>query len=137
LLTFRERQDPLISINTKASLLVAECKYAEAAESLVSIEAATRRIFHGDKAWRVPRFLMTLGKARAGLGQYAAAETNLLEAWDTIQNYGPTSKDARDCVHANINLYAAWNTAQPGKGYDAKATPWKQTLAELQTATND
>ena len=51
-----------------------------------------------------------------------------------MQSHAPDSRDTRDCVRAIINLYTLWNAAEPGKGYDAKETQWRQTLAELQAA---
>jgi hypothetical protein len=127
LLSSRERVDNLISINNAASLLLAQGKYAKAVDLLAPIEAGTRKYFTDRNAWRVPRFLMNLGKARAALGQYTAAEANLLEAWSIVQTYGPTSKDLDEYAQAIAALYVAWNAAEPGKGYDAKALEWKQT----------
>ena len=34
-----------------------------------------------------------------------------------------------------VELYTAWDKADPGKGYDAKANEWKARLAALPPAT--
>jgi len=62
--------------------------------------------------------------ARSALGQYADAEANLNEAHDILAASPYFPKDLRDCMHALADLYTAWNKAQPGKGYDAKAAEW-------------
>jgi hypothetical protein len=72
---------------------------------------------------------MTLGKARMNLHEFAAAESNLLEA-DSIFRItrGPAHKDTLESSQAIIDLYTAWNAAEPDKGYDAKAAEWKTKL---------
>ncbi len=76
---------------------------------------------------------MNLGKARAGLAKdladFAAAEANLLEAHaNFVEAPGPFPKDTRDSVQALVDLYAAWDKAELGMGYDAKAEAWKAKL---------
>ncbi|MBS0189097.1 MAG: hypothetical protein JSS51_13605, partial [Planctomycetes bacterium] len=41
---------------------------------------------------------------------------------------GPTHKDTLACVQALVDLYTTWDAAEPGKGYDAKASEWKTKL---------
>ena len=43
----------------------------------------------------------------------------------------------RDCIQAIVDLYTAWNTAEPGKGYEAKAAEWKRKLDKLVAASHD
>jgi hypothetical protein len=45
---------------------------------------------------------------------------------------GPTHKDTLVCVQGLIDLYTAWNAAEPGKGHDAKAAQWKAKLEKAQ-----
>ena len=80
-------------------------------------------------------FLTTLGRARVGLGydaeRFALAEANLLEAhpiYVAAKDRGPTNKATLGCVQAVVDLYTAWDAAEPGKGYDAKAAEWKLKL---------
>ena len=40
----------------------------------------------------------------------------------------PDKGMAGRCVQGLIDLYTAWDKAQPGKGYDAKAAEWKAKL---------
>jgi len=130
-----EHQNTLISTINMASLNVAEGKSAEAIALLMPAEAAIRKTFTGANAFRLAKFLVILGKARAGLSQYETAQANLLEANEILaQSAGSPPKYTLDCLQAIIDLYAAWNVADPGKGYDAKATEWKRKLDYL-TAT--
>jgi serine/threonine protein kinase/cell division protein ZapA (FtsZ GTPase activity inhibitor) len=128
-----ESPDTLISINYMGSLLVAEGKYAEAEKLLVPVEPAARKAFTGDALRWLASFLMHLGSTRAKLSEFAKAEVNLLEA-DSIfvRTLGPThNKDVHECTQAIVDLYAVWNNAEPGKGYDAKAAEWKKKMDAL------
>lgn len=102
---------------------------------LAPAETATRKAFRGDNGYRLSRFLMTLGEACAGLGQFAGAEANLLEAHARFVRFpGPLPKDTIDSVRALVVLYTDWQAAKPGKGCDAKATEWQRRLDQLDAA---
>jgi tetratricopeptide (TPR) repeat protein len=131
-----EHPDTLISTSNMGSLLVAQHKYAEAEKLLSPAEAATRRTFTGTNAYRVGMLLMHLGRARAGLAQYSAAEANLLEAQVVFdRNHAFTLRDmrVRECTQAIVDLYNAWNKAQPGKSYDLKSAEWRRKLDALRS----
>ena len=95
-----EHRDTLVSIRFMGALLVAQGKHADAARLLVPFDAITRKTFTGDNARRLAGFLMVLGKARTGLGEFAAAEASLLEAHPIfVQAPGPQhAKDLRTCT---------------------------------------
>ena len=133
----KERIDNMIAKNAEASRLMAEGKHAEAVELMLAIEAGTRRFLKDTNAWRVPRFLMNLGKARMALGRYPAARTNLLEAWELTRSYGPPFKDARGCAQTLADLYSAWSLTEKDQGYDLEAGRWKQTQAQLIVASEE
>lgn len=70
-----------------------------------------------------------------GLGydadRFTLAESNLLEAhpiYVAAKDRGPTHEDTVACVRALVDLYTAWDKADPGKGYDAKAAEWRAKL---------
>jgi predicted Ser/Thr protein kinase len=140
LLTARERNEQLFEIVRQGRRLVGAGKYELAVELLAPQEAAIHMYFTKDnsEAWRVPGYLAALGEARAALHQYAAAKINLTEAYEAFALYGPRYKpDARECAQSLIDLYTAWNAAEPGKGYAAKAGEWKEKLASLDASKND
>jgi hypothetical protein len=94
-----------------------------------------RKAFTGGNARRLADFLMSLGRARAGVGddsgRFTLAEANLLEAhaiYLAAKDRGPAHKDTLECVQALVDLYAAWDTAEPGNGHDAKAAEWRARL---------
>ncbi len=122
----------LTAINKMGALLVAQGKHGEAKKLLAPYEVSTRKTFAAGEPYRIASFLMNLGKARTGLGEYAAAETDLLEAQPIfVRSRGSRPVDTRDCTQAIVDLYVAWNHTEPGKGYDAKAADWKRKLDAL------
>ena len=129
-----EHVTTLSSVTSLGALLTAKGKYAEARTLLAPFEAPARKTFSSGKPKRLASFLMNLGKARAALGEFAAAETDLLEAQSSFIK-SPVSRpaDIRECTKAIVDLYTAWNTAEPGKGYAAKADDWKRKLDALAT----
>jgi hypothetical protein len=135
LLSTREQYDNAIALDRDAYLLVAEGKYAEAVARLAPVETWMRSRFKN--SWLLARYLTTLGKAQSGLHDYDAAYIALDDAWTIASNFSPGSRDAHECAQAMVNLYAAWNAAEKGKGYDLKANEWKQTLATLEAANDD
>jgi len=77
--------------------------------------------------------LTTLGRARVGLGydaeRFKAAEANLLEAHPVLlKGRGEKHKETLGCVQGLVELYGAWDQAEPGRGHDAKATEWRKRL---------
>jgi hypothetical protein len=41
---------------------------------------------------------------------------------------GASHADTRACAQALIDLYSAWDKAEPGKGHDAEAAEWRANL---------
>jgi tetratricopeptide (TPR) repeat protein/tRNA A-37 threonylcarbamoyl transferase component Bud32 len=131
-----EHQHTLLSINDMGSLLLSEDKPAESIALLAPAEAAMRKQFTGQNAYRLARYLRNLGNARAALGRYAEAETNLLEAHDITERVpGPVAREVRSFPQALADLYAAWNSAEPGRGHDIKAAEWKRALDKIASAS--
>jgi hypothetical protein len=135
LLTAHERSENADALNRNAATLVTQGKYGEAATLLASAEETMRTHFKDD--WRLVRYLTILAKARTGEREFIAAQTSLDDAWKIAAGFGPTSRDARDCAHAHVDLYTAWNAAEPGKGHDVKTAEWQSRLAELEAAKDE
>ena len=122
-----ESLDTLISVNSLGGLLLAKQKNREALETLAPAEGAARAVL-GNSA-RKHRFLLNLGTAQGRTGDFAAGEATLIEAQSAAAKLrGESHRDTRHCNQALIDLYAAWDAAQPGKGYDARAAEWRTTL---------
>ena len=61
--------------------------------------------------------------------RFAEAEKNLLEALPVFQElYGGMHNETLGCVQSLVELYTKWHAAEPGKGYDAKAVQWQESL---------
>ncbi len=57
------------------------------------------------------------------------AETILIElAHATLDGDTSSEDDKTEAIQRVVDLYEAWNTAEPGKGYDAKAAEWRAKL---------
>jgi tetratricopeptide (TPR) repeat protein len=124
----------LLSLNGMARLRVAQGKYAEALALLDALIGKAQPPLPASAGLLRPSSLGLLGKAQAGLAKhpdaYAAAEANLLEAYTAYEkSRGAQDKDARNWAQALAELYAAWDKAAPGKGYDARAAQWKAKSA--------
>jgi serine/threonine protein kinase len=128
-----ESVDTLISVNSLGGLLLAKQRNTEALQTMVPAEAAARHVLAGSA--RKHRFLLNLGTAQSRVGEFPAAEATLIEAHSTaVKSRGEIHKDARNCSQALIDLYTAWDAAEPGKGYQAKAIEWR---GKLEAATKE
>ena len=79
---------------------------------------------------------MTLGKAHMGLSEFSAAEASLLEAHPIfVENRHQSHRDITECTGEIIDLYAAWQEAEPDQGYDDKVTEWQNKLNALSQPT--
>jgi len=137
-----EHPNTLNCINNVGNLLREQGKFAEAIGLLTPAEPAAREAFTGDNTRRLAGLLNTLGRARVGLGyeaqRFKLAELNLLEAhpiFVAAQDRGPTHKDTLSCVQGLIELYTAWDRAEPGQGYDIKSKEWQAKLGAATPGT--
>jgi eukaryotic-like serine/threonine-protein kinase len=123
------------SLKNLAVLLREEGKFAEAeplAREALGIRRKALPAGHPDVAGS----LQNLGSVLKDLRKFAEGEAALLEAERiliTAQALPPATHD--QCVEALVRLYSAWNKAEPGKGYDAKAEQWKAKLPATRPAT--
>jgi non-specific serine/threonine protein kinase/serine/threonine-protein kinase len=138
-----EHLETLFSVSLLLRLKVAQSEAREALVFGAPYEPAARKAFTGGNARRLADFLASLGRARVDLGydfeRFPLAEANLLEAYPiylNTKNRGPTHKDTLACARTLVDLYAAWDTADPGKGYDAKAAEWRAKLDAASAAAS-
>ncbi|MDA1106382.1 MAG: tetratricopeptide repeat protein, partial [Planctomycetota bacterium] len=127
-----EHPHTIISVSLTARLKLDQDRAQEALELITLYEPSARKQFTGGDARRLADFLTALGRARVGVGfdaeGFKLAEANLLEAHPIFvqaKGRGPAHKDTLTCVQALVDLYTAWDKAEPGKGYAAKATEWQ------------
>ncbi len=132
-LSGKDHPDTLLAVIAMGELRVAQKKFAAAEELLEPIEEPARKAFTGGNAGSVANLLKSLGIARAAGARRPAdfppAEARLLEAHAIyLEAPGVERKVVRQCEQALVDLYAAWNRAEPHKGYDAKGAEWAATL---------
>jgi len=71
------------------------------------------------------------GQSLAKLQRYAEAEGHLLEAQEGLATIlGPSHRRTIKIINYIIELYDAWNAAEPDQGYDAKAAAWRAKLPQ-------
>src|SRR5581483_1341507 len=119
-----------------ASLRVAQGHDSEALALLIPIEGKVVTAIPGTVGLlRNASLKGLLGKARTGLAKepadFAVAEANLLEAQTTFEKLrGAKDREAVEWTRALVDVYAAWDKAEPGMGHDAKGAAWKAKLAQ-------
>jgi serine/threonine protein kinase/tetratricopeptide (TPR) repeat protein len=113
------------------AVLVAQSKYAEA-EPLLREALAVREKTWPKEWWGHYDAISTLGGAVAGQGRFAEAEPLLLEGFEGMSR-DPQSWEIRrrEGLERLVKLYEAWDEAEPGKGYLAKAVQLQQKLAAM------
>jgi tetratricopeptide (TPR) repeat protein len=135
-----DHANTLTAILRMASLRVAQGKYTEAMALLNPIEGKVREPIAGSAdSLRNASLVGLRGKARAGLakkpGEFATAEADLLEAQGILVKLrGEKGKETGEWTQGLVDLYVAWDRAEPGKGYDAKAGEWKTKLPKTAVA---
>jgi len=71
-------------------------------------------------------------------GKLDQAETYFREALEKSRRVlGEEHPDTLACVQGLVDVYTAWDKAEPGKGYDAKAAEWKAKLPPPAPAQSD
>jgi tetratricopeptide (TPR) repeat protein len=130
----------LTAILGMAGLRVAQGKLTEALSLLTPIEEKVRKLIAGSSgSLRHATLLGLRGRARAALakepGEFSAAEVDLLEAQSVVSKIsGDKGKENREWMQSLVDLYAAWDRSEAGKGYDAKAVAWKTKLTKTTIA---
>jgi len=110
--------------------LLEQKRYGEALEVLSAAEPDARKTYAGRGQGNLAGFMGSLGRARALLKNFAAAEADLLESRGLyVQSSDPARGDTGKGILVLVNMYTRWDEAEPGKGYDVKAAEWKAKLS--------
>jgi serine/threonine protein kinase/tetratricopeptide (TPR) repeat protein len=126
-------EHPIVLSATRnlGAMLVQQKRYPEAEALLSAAEAAARKSYTGPSERFLAALLKDLGVARAGLDRFAQAEPNLIEAHAKFaKTRGPSHADTRASTQALVDLYTAWDKAEPAKGHDAQAAEWRTKLED-------
>lgn len=116
-------------IQNLGEVLLQEQRFSDAAQLLAEAEPSFRKAVAASDNGVLGTILLNLGKARVGLAQFPIAEANLIESHAIrVKAWGAAHKDTRDSLQALVDLYTAWEKAEPDNGYDAKAAEWRAKL---------
>jgi hypothetical protein len=81
--------------------------------------------------WQTGRFLGIYGKTLAQLERYADAEAALVEAYEILEPArGAEHEWTISVIDSLVELYEAWDAAEPEQGYATKAAEWRAKLPE-------
>jgi tetratricopeptide (TPR) repeat protein len=126
-----EHPDTLIAISNMGFLLRAEGKLDEAEPYYREALTKYRRVM-GDEHAATLISIDNLGGLLSAQGKHAAAEALLLPGAAVATARLPTGDEVRLRLTRTITkLYEAWNTAEPGRGYDARAAEWNVKLEAM------
>jgi tetratricopeptide (TPR) repeat protein len=117
------------SLNNLALVLRARGRLAEA-EPMYREAIAANEATYGPNDWIVGNARLGLGRTLAGLNQFPKAEAEMLEAERVLASAEGTPPERhRQCLEALVEMYAAWDKSEPGRGHAASAAQWKARLA--------
>ena len=129
-----DHANTLTAVLRMGSLRIAQEKYSEALAVLTPAEGKVTRAIPGMTGMlRNASLIGMIGKCRAKMAkdpaEFAAIEARLLECQSTFAKLrGDNDIETRKATQDLIDFYTAWDKADPGKGYDAKAAEWKTKL---------
>ncbi len=116
-------------------LLMVQQGQTSEAETLIQKCLDIRRRQHPPGHWRIAQAESALGVCRIGQLRFEEAEPLLVRSCAIISEQPdrwPTSKAKVEARQRVIDLYEAWDAAEPGKGYAEKAAQWRAKLEDLE-----
>jgi serine/threonine protein kinase/tetratricopeptide (TPR) repeat protein len=121
------------TILIRAGYVLLLLKQWQEAEPLLR-ESLTIREATKPEAWSTFNNKSILGEAMLEQGKFAEAEPLLLNGYAGLKDNPSIPKGLeghdrrREALERIVRLYDAWDKAEPGQGYDAKAADWKANL---------
>jgi tetratricopeptide (TPR) repeat protein len=106
-----------------ANVLISVRRYADA-EPLAREAIVEHGLAVPCDEWALAWARLELGRVLLAMGKFPEAESELLAA----EHFLASTSDFRLGPVALAALYTAWDQAEPGNGYDAKAGEWSRKL---------
>jgi len=132
-----EHPDTQMSMVNLAELLELQQKWAEAEPVWRDLLAVRTKLLQRDD-WRVANIKSRLGGALTAQGKFGDAAPLLIDGYQALAASSATPRTPQDRLAEAgariLALYAAWDKAEPGKGYDAKLTEWNSRLESASTS---
>jgi serine/threonine protein kinase/tetratricopeptide (TPR) repeat protein len=127
-----ERSPDLAGQLATLSLVLLKAKAWNQAEPLLRESLEIREAKAPDD-WRTFNTKSMLGETRLGQTRFAEAEPLLVQGYQGMKDRESTIPPKGrvrivEAIQRVVHLYEAWDKAEPGKGYDAKAAEWKSKL---------
>ncbi len=127
-----DHPDALATLNNLALVLQARGKPADAEPYFRTVIDGCRKALGNDHGHTL-QSINNLGSVLIDQHKFQEAEDLLLPLATNLGSNLPSQAVLRLHVTSNIyKLFSLWHSAEPDKGYDAKAAEWKAKLAELE-----
>ncbi len=111
--------------------------HAKDAEPVLRVCLSIRQevIAAGDGDWLIANAQSNLGESLAKQAKFIEAEPVLTESANALQAKDETPEARKnEAIERVVDLYEAWNAAEPGRGYDTKAEHWRTKLPKSHSA---
>jgi eukaryotic-like serine/threonine-protein kinase len=120
----------VITSNNYGSLLNQLERYQDATNILGEAEPIARKLWLS-KPSLFGSYLAKLGQAQAGESLFKEAELTLLESYSLLVNSEENDHtNSQTCAARLVDLYVAWQVADPDGGFDIKAEEWREKLLD-------
>lgn len=126
-----ESQDLADTLAILARSLLSEGSASETEHVLRECLSIREKLIPAD--WKTSNTRSLLGEALIKQNKFSEAELMLLQGYEQLKGLEPTLPEPSrirviEALQRIPMLYEAWHTAEPDKGYDAKAAEWKAKL---------
>ncbi len=117
-------QQLTFSLNDYGDALMNQKKFA-AAEPLLRENLAIMREVQPDNSWEIGNAMSMFGACLTGLSRFTEAEPLLLEGYDRLRGNRDSRPSSVTAARARIvQLYQAWDSAEPGAGKADSLARW-------------
>jgi eukaryotic-like serine/threonine-protein kinase len=123
-----DHPNTLIAIGNLGFLLSSTGRFKES--DLLYREALEgfRRVL-GDDHPNTVTTIDNMGEVQRSMGNFEEAERLCLECYERrLDRFGLAAAKTTAAIERLVVLYASWNKAEPGKGYNAKAVEWRKKM---------
>ena len=115
-------------MNNLGALLRDLGRLEEAAELATAAVEGSRRTL-GDAHAQTATFLGQRARTLAAMKRFPEAESDALLGRQSLDAaFGAAHEKTRSAIQILVDVYRAWDTAEPGAGHDVQATDWKAKL---------
>ncbi|TVQ53993.1 MAG: serine/threonine protein kinase [Phycisphaerales bacterium] len=127
----------VIALNNFAGVLRSLGELEEAdAHNTEAVEMGGRVL--PERHWHIGVLKLDHARTLDAMKRYAEAIERTESAYEVIlATFSPDHPRARDCKVHLVKLYESWHEQEPDRGYDQKATDWRDRLEQARAASGE